>query len=43
MTRKLERDELTLNRLLYIPFVSAEAETQFFGRVLGPGFPLSRE
>src|SRR5262249_13059022 len=31
----LERDELSLNRLL-IPFVPAEAGTQFFGRVLDP-------
>jgi len=25
------------------PFVPAEAGTQSFGRVLGPGFPLARE
>ena len=36
----LERDELSLNRLL-IPFVPAEAGTQFFGRVLGPWIPAS--
>jgi hypothetical protein len=36
----LERDELSLNRLL-IPFVPAEAGTQFFGRVLGPWVPAS--
>jgi hypothetical protein len=33
-----ERDELSLNRLL-IPFVPAEAGTQFFSRVLGPWIP----
>jgi len=37
----LERDELNLNRV-FIPFVPAEAGTQFFGRVLGPGSPLPR-
>src|SRR5262245_59835925 len=39
---RLEHDELSLNRLL-IPFVPAEMGTQFFGRVLRPGFPLPRE
>src|SRR5215510_12249927 len=37
----LERDELSLSRLL-IPFVPAEAGTQFFSRALGPGSPLPR-
>src|SRR5882762_7942841 len=37
---RLERDELSLNRLL-IPFVPAEAGTQFFGRVLGSWVPAS--
>ena len=36
--RILKRDELSLNRCL-IPFVPAEAGTQFFGRVLGPWIP----
>src|SRR5262249_14493750 len=35
---KLERDDLSLNCLL-VPFVPAEAGTQFFGRVLGPWIP----
>jgi hypothetical protein len=39
---ELERDEMDLNRL-HIPLVPAKAGTQFFGRVLGSGFPLSRE
>jgi hypothetical protein len=38
----LERDELSLNRLL-IPFVPAEAGTQFLAEFSAPGFPLSRE
>ena len=29
--------------VFYIPFVPAEAGIQFLWRVLGPGFPLSRE
>src|SRR5262245_45459800 len=37
-TASLKRDELSLNRLS-IPFVPAEAGTQFFGRVLGPWVP----
>src|SRR5262245_61289739 len=37
----LERDETSLHRL-FIPFVPAEAGTQFFGGVLGPGSPLPR-
>src|SRR5262245_25997603 len=36
----LVRDELSLNRLS-IPFVPAEAGTQFFGRVLGRWVPAS--
>ena len=42
MTRRaaLERDELSLNRLLF-PFVPAEAGTQFFGRAFGSWAPAS--
>src|SRR5262249_13887870 len=36
----LARDELSLNRLS-IPFVPAEAGTQFFGRILRPWVPAS--